>query len=139
MEKQTFRLCDSNRQQAAQAFVDAPDGWHLTLAPPTRSLDQNALLHKLFDLVAKQKNFMGRVLTPTQWKVLFVSGHATATGHGADMVPGLEGEFVNIRESTAQMGVKRMASLLEYVTAWCTENDVRIPAGHGYDSLNIRG
>lgn len=33
----------------------------------------------------------------------------------ADVLPGLEGEYVNIRESSAQMSVKRMASLIEYI------------------------
>ncbi|MDO9982934.1 recombination protein NinB, partial [Glaesserella parasuis] len=35
-----------------------------------------------------------------------------------------EGELVNIRESTAQMSVKRMASLIEYVQAYCDLNGV---------------
>ena len=58
--------------------------------------------------------------------MLFVSGHAIATGIGADVVPGLEGEFVNIRESTASMSKKRGSSLIEYVLAWCAENEVAI-------------
>lgn len=47
---------------------------------------------------------------------------------GADMVPGLESEFVNLRESTANMSVARSSSLIEYVVAWCAMNDVRLPA-----------
>lgn len=43
----------------------------------------------------------------------------------ADVLPGLEGEYVNIRESSAQMSVKRMASLIEYTTAWAIGQGVR--------------
>jgi hypothetical protein len=39
------------------------------------------------------------------------------------MVPGLEGEFVNLRESTAQMGIKRMISLIEYSQAYLDANE----------------
>lgn len=128
MDKLTIRLNERTREQAAQAFVDAPDGWYLTLKPATRSDDQNAMLHSLFGHVAKQAKWLGRTLNAVQWKVLFISGHAVATGLGSDMVPGLEGEFANIRESSAQMGVARMASLIEYVLAWCANNGVRLPA-----------
>jgi len=58
------------------------------------------------------------------WKVLLISGHAAATGDGNEVVPGLEGEFVNIRESSANMGVRRAASLLTYVLAYCDTNGI---------------
>ncbi|EYX18414.1 hypothetical protein BW97_17415 [Escherichia coli O69:H11 str. 07-4281] len=47
------------------------------------------------------------------------------TSQEADVLPGLEGEYVNIRESSAQMSVKRMASLIEYTTAWAIGQGVR--------------
>jgi hypothetical protein len=75
--------------------------------------------------VSKQLQYMNRWLTKDQWKVLFISGHAIATGQGADIVPGLEGEFTNIRESSAQMSIKRMASLIEYVSAYGADHEVQ--------------
>ncbi|WP_421566017.1 recombination protein NinB [Ochrobactrum sp. EDr1-4] len=44
---------------------------------------------------------------PEEWKVLLVSGHSVATKQQAEIVPGLEGEFINICESTARMSVER--------------------------------
>ena len=96
------------------------------LRQETRSDDQNRKLHATFGEVAQQAEWMGKKLAPEQWKVLFVSGHSVATKQGAEMVPGLEGEFVNIRESTAHMSKARLSSLLEYVMAWCAENDVEL-------------
>jgi hypothetical protein len=126
-------LNDRTRVQAAHALVDAPDGWSAVIKPSTRSLQQNALLHALFSDLSKRAQFHGRTLSAAQWKVLMISGHSVATGGGADIVPGIEGEFVNIRESSASMSIRRMNSLLEYVIAWCAMNNIRLPAGKGYE------
>lgn len=125
MKARTIRLNPATRPIARRMLDEAPDG-HLFSPPkePTRSLDQNALLHALFSDIAKQSTWHGRTLTPHQWKVLLISGHAIATGLGSDMVPGIEGEFVNIRESSARMSVSRMASLIEYVLAWCAVHQI---------------
>ena len=103
--------------------MQAPENHRVTIQPRTRSLDQNSMLHALFTEASKKCTWQGRKLTPTQWKVLFISGHAMATGLGADMIPGLEGEFVNIRESSAQMSVARMTSLIEYIHAWMADQE----------------
>lgn len=125
MERQVYQLVSSQvRQNAAQAVMTAPDDFRVEIKPRTRTLDQNALLHALFGAVAKHAQWGNRKLTADQWKVIFISGHAVATGLGSDMVPGLEGEFVNIRESSARMSVDRMTSLIEYIVAWCVNQGV---------------
>jgi len=137
-EKQTFILAHrAARQSAMRAVMYAPDGYLVEVKPKTRTLAQNALLHKFFSHVAKNTLHCGRVLTAAQWKTLFISGHAIATGMGADMLPGLEGEFVNIRESSAHMSVKRLSSLIEYIRAWCIERDIELSrfAPPGYELL----
>lgn len=98
----------------------------LELRAETRTTQQNRLLHALFTDVSRQAQWLGKTLPPEQWKLLFVSGHAVATGQGAEVAPGLEGEFLNLRESTARMGKARMASLLDYIMAWCTEHGVAL-------------
>lgn len=98
----------------------------LEVRPETRSDRQNRLLHALFGDVARQAEWLGKKRTPEEWKLLFVSGHAVATKQGADLVPGLEGEFLNLRESTARMGKARMASLLDYVMSWAVEHGVEL-------------
>lgn len=131
MEKQTFFL---RNEQIRRNLIDAINKLPLDEHHPLtvritdfdRSLLQNSLFHALCGDVAKQAVWLGETRTPVQWKTLFVSGHAVATGLGADVVPGLEGEFCNIRESTAKMGIKRMASLIEYSTSWAVGNGVRL-------------
>jgi hypothetical protein len=135
MDKLTIFLTPHNRRLAADAVHNRPDGHMLVLQERTRSNHQNALLHHLFGVAAKHLTFHGRKLSPTQWKTLYISGHAIATGIGADMIPGLEGEFVNIRESSAAMGVRRMNSLLEYVQAHLTTEGVPLSAPPGYAEI----
>ena len=70
--------------------------------------------------------FAGKERDAAQWKILLVSGHAMATKEGAEIVPGIEGEYVNLRESTARMTKARSSSLIEYALAFCAANSVEI-------------
>ena len=128
MTKRTVILTGPlQRQTAAQYLKDALDGWVMTLAEPKRKSDQNAKFHAICgDIARSGLAWGGKPRTGAQWKVLMVSGHAVATKEGADMVPGVEGEFVNLRESTALMSVKRSASLIEYTLAFAAMHDVKL-------------
>jgi len=128
MNKRTFILAhDLARQTALQAVKDAPDGYAVIVQERARTLDQNAKFHAICSDLAKSGiEWAGRQRTLLEWKVLLVSGHAVATNTPAEIVPGLEGEFINLRESTANMGKKRGSSLIEYSLAWCAMHDVRL-------------
>lgn len=93
---------------------------------PTRSLEQSALLHALFGELSKKAKWQGEKLTPEQWKVLMISAHTIATGAPCKLTVGLEGEMVNLRESSAKMSVKRLSSLIEYIYAWCAMNEINL-------------
>lgn len=99
------------------------------IQPMTRSLEQNSKLHALLSDISKQCEFNGQKRDIDTWKMIMVSAHKIATGGQAEMVIGLEGEVINLRESTAQMSVKRLASLIEYVQSWAVENDVILSDG----------
>ena len=115
-----FRLVHNiARTRAIEAVKSAPDGWIVRITEATRNLEQNAKFHAIcHDLAQAGIAWAGKPRTASQWKVLLVSGHAMATKQGAEMVPGLEGEWLNLRESTAAMSVSRMSSLIEYATAF---------------------
>lgn len=120
-----FKLNPTSRPYAVECVQNAPDGYVVKVNEPTRSLDQNAKFHAIcHDLERLRAVWAGKPRKAPEWKVLLVSGHAVATKLGAEIVPGLEGEFVNIRESTARMTKARSSSLIEYTLAWC--------AFHGY-------
>ena len=123
-----FEITHDRARSAIKAEVDAqPIGRWVKFMPATRSLKQNAQFHALCADAAKNLVYLGRRLTSQQWKTLFISGHSIATGLGADMIPGLESEYVNVRESSAEMGVGRMSSLIDYTSAWI-ENHAQVTA-----------
>jgi hypothetical protein len=110
---------DEARRRVASLAYDAPQGWRVTFEPPRRNSEQNAKFHAMCsDLAKAGAQWAGKRRNATEWKVLLVSGHAMATKEGAEIIPGLEGEFVNIRESTALMSVARSSSLIEYTAAF---------------------
>ncbi len=122
------------RERAKDAVKNAPDGWQVIVKPATRTTEQNAKFHALCSDIAKSgMKWAGKSRTAAQWKVLLVSGHAIATSEGAEIVPGIESEFVNLRESTALMSKKRGASLIEYTLAFCAANSIKLS---DYDRLN---
>lgn len=127
-EKRTVFLTTPRARETAHRYVDEwPDGYVVEFRAPNRTLDQNAKFHAICDEIAKSGfQWAGKPRTAAQWKVLLVSGHAAATKEGFDMVPGLEGEFVNLRESTALMSKKRSASLITYTLAFCDLNGIQL-------------
>lgn len=128
MTRRTFIMAhDMARQRAVEAVREAPEGYAVQISEPTRNSDQNAKFHAICGDIARSKlPWAGKPRTAVQWKVLMVSGHAVATKEGAEVLPGIEGEFVNLRESTALMSVKRSASLIEYTLAFCAMNEIRL-------------
>jgi len=125
-EKRVFVLSHPlARQRAIECVRDAPDGFAVEVKPQTRTLDMNAKFHAICgDLARSKLPWAGKPRTKAQWKVLLVSGHAIATKEGAEIIPGLENEFVNIRESTALMSKKRGAGLIDYSLAFCATHGV---------------
>jgi len=122
-----FLVHQEARNRAIQAVKDAHEGWMVEVKEPTRNLMQNAKFHAICsDIAASGLKWMGKPRTEAQWKTLLVSGHAIATGEDAEVIAGLEGEWVSVRESTARMSKKRTASLIEYALAFAVENGVNL-------------
>lgn len=127
-DRQTFRLINTHvRENAAKAVRSAPEGYAVIVRPPTRTLDQNAKLHALLsDLAASPMKWAGKRRTMDEWKAITISGHSVATDHPGEVIPGIEGEFVAIRESSASMSVARAASLIDYIEAFCVSHGVEL-------------
>lgn len=127
-EKRRFILINDHvRQNAVAAVMRAEAGAAVSVGPATRSLDQNAKFHAICsDLAKSPLAWAGKRRAADEWKVLLVSGHTKATEGEIEFVPGIEGEFVNIRESTARMSVARSSSLIEYALAFCASHGVEL-------------
>ncbi|MGK5049916.1 recombination protein NinB [Janthinobacterium sp. GB4P2] len=117
MKRPFVLVTDVVRRRCAQAVLDTPLGQAVVIQDVTRNLEQNAKFHAICGDFAKQLDFAGKRRTDVQWKILLISGHAVATGQGSEMMPGIEGEWCNLRESSASMSIARMTSLIEYALA----------------------
>lgn len=107
-------------RQEAKAQLMAGKRVVVRVDEETRRDGQNRKFHALCgDLERSKLKWMGKPRSAKEWKVLLVSGHAVATKEETEVIPGLEGEFINVRESTALMSVRRGASLIEYTLAFC--------------------
>lgn len=120
-----FLVGQRQRDYAKQCIDSAPEDFVCVLKQKTRTLEQNAKFHAMCTDVSKQCKYAGTKRTVQQWKLIFISGHAVATNQQAECVPGIEGEFINLRESSADMGIKRLGSVMEYMMAWGAEHEVK--------------
>ena len=128
-EKRTYKLVsDQVRAHCIDEIARAPLGKVVIVQDPTRTLEANARLHAMLTDISRQAKYMGKPRSVEVWKGIFVSGWAIATGQSPEIIPGLENEFISIRESTATMSGKRLASVMEYVEAWAINEGVRFRA-----------
>jgi len=109
------------RQRAVQGVLDAPEGYVVTIKPPTRSLEQNALLWSALTDVADQVVWHGRKLDTASWKHIFSSSLRKQ-----DVVPNLDGTgFVVMGVSTSQMSKAEMNELIELIFAFGAQHNVK--------------
>lgn len=127
-ERLTLRLL--NRQQAWSAIkgqvfpflAQVLQGGHtylLEIRKDTRSLDQNRRLWSLLSDLAHQVNWHGNKLTADEWKCVL-----TASLKRQKVVPGLDGGFVVLGQSTSKMTRAEMAELQELIAAFGAQQGV---------------
>ncbi len=130
MKKKLILVNEAIRSRAIQIVREAPLGYIVTVGERTRSLDQNDKFHAICgDMEKSGLIWCGRERSLAEWKVLLVSGHAKATSHEVEVVPGIEEEPVSILEATHLMTVSRMRSLIEYALSFCALNGITVRDG----------
>lgn len=125
-----FRLAHAEaRRRACAAIQQAPEGWVVRLTEPTRSLEQNAAMWaKLTDISAQVPWVVDYVddtpvqgmLTPEEWKHVFSAAYKRLR-----RVPGIDGGFVVLGQSTSRMTKAEMSDLLELMTSFGAERGVK--------------
>jgi hypothetical protein len=111
---------DFDREQAAAWALKAHDGMSITFKKSTRSLDQNSLMWARLTEIARQVDWYGRKLTPTDWKDMF-----TASLRKATSVPGIDpGTVVVLGLHTSDMTKDEMGLLLDLIDAFAAERGI---------------
>ncbi|MCF7536173.1 recombination protein NinB [Pseudomonas petrae] len=94
-----------------------------------RSSDQNRLLHAMLTDIANQVEHAGKKWDVLIWKRLLTAAWLREAGENPQFVPSLDGRGVDvIYERTSKLTVKQCASLLEWITAFAAEHQVRMTA-----------
>jgi len=111
------------RQLAAETCLSAPDGWICTIQEPTRSLEQNALLHTLLCEVGDVLGWRwsGVQVDMDDIKTIFVAAYRKITGHDSKFVVGIDGQPVMLSWRTRDFGKSECSDFIEYVNAWLAE------------------
>ena len=126
MTTRTFKLRRiEDRARAARAVAEATWGDTVTITGPLLTPEQSRKFHAICsDLEKSGFTWKGTPRSKAAWKMLLISGHAVATGDGHELMEGLEGELINLRESVATMERERGSSLIEYAVAFCAINSI---------------
>ena len=113
---------DTVRKRAAQWIAGAPTGTRVEFKEPKRTLDQNAKMWSMLTDIASQKEHFGRKYSPDEWKVIMLH----ALGKEVRFVPALDGQgFIPIGHRSSDLSKSEMSDLIEMMTAWGTQNNVR--------------
>lgn len=98
----------------------------LTIKDVDRSADQNKALHAMLTDIANQVEHAGKKWDVLIWKRLLTAAWLREAGDQPQMIPAVDGHgFDVIYERTSKLTVKQCASLLEWITAFGAEHEVR--------------
>ena len=125
MEKQTYLLRNSSvKQNCITAIQQLPTNTdkplQITIQEDTRSLAQNRMLWACLHDVSQQVVWYGRKMDSESWKHVF-----SAALKQQETVPGINGGFVVLGQSTSKMRVSEMRDLITIIHAFGAEQNVR--------------
>lgn len=117
---------DRRRLIASLQGLDLSKPRKVSIADEDRTAEQNAKLHALLSDIACQVEHAGKKWSVLIWKRLCTAAWLREIGENATMIPALDGNgFDVIYEKTSKLGVRKCASLIEWVQAFGAEHQVR--------------
>lgn len=121
MSKRILKITGDAARRAACGYVQqAPEGYVVTIAEPTRNLEQNALMWCLLDCMANQADWHGNKLNAEEWKDLLSAGLVQSKA-----VPNLTGNgFVILGQRTSKLSKSQFAALIELIYSVGTDKGV---------------
>lgn len=129
MKKTLYLTHPEARRQALSQLCLAPDGYKVTIEPPKRSLDQNALLWPLLACFSEQLewhvNGEKTFLEPECWKDILTAAFKSET-NPIRVTPGLNGGVVLIGTRTSKMNKAEFSEFLEFIYATAAERGVQV-------------
>lgn len=117
---------DRARLMGYIAGLDLSKPRKVAITDEDRTAEQNAKLHAMLTDISHQVEHAGKKWNVLIWKRLCTASWLRELGENATLIPALDGNgFDVIYEKTSRLGVKRCASLIEWVAAFGAEHDVK--------------
>jgi class 3 adenylate cyclase len=128
MTKRVFKLVHSQaRQGAERAVKEAPDGFVVTVAEPTRSLDANAAMWVVLQAFADQLQWPvnGAMvwMTADEWKDVLSAAYKRES---VKVAMGMDGGMVMLGSRTSKFSVREMSEFIDFLHATAAARDVDV-------------
>lgn len=128
--KQTFILAhEQARRRAGWAVAEAPEGWVVTVAEPTRSTDQNSAQWPILEAFAQQLEWPvnGRMtkMDADDWKAILTAAYRRELSRVAF---GLDGGMVLLGARTSKFTKKEFSDWLEFLHSVAADRGVVVYA-----------
>ena len=125
--KQTFILAhDTARQRAVDAIRTAPAGMVVTVAEPTRNLEQNAAQWPILNAYAKQKqlcvNGSMEWVSAEEWKDVLTGAHKEELAR----VASYRGRMVILGKRTSKFVKSEFSEWLDWLNAAAIEDGIEV-------------
>ncbi len=108
------------RKAICRHVMTADEGYIVTIAEPSRNLEQNAKMWAMLADLSAQTDWHGNRLNPEEWKDLLSAGLVQSK-----VVPNMTGNgFVILGQRTSKLSKSQFAALIELITAFAVERGV---------------
>ena len=108
------------RKAICRHVLTADEGYIVTIAEPSRNLEQNAKMWAMLADISEQTDWHGNKLNPEEWKDLLSAGLVQSK-----VVPNITGNgFVILGQRTSKLSKSQFAALIELITAFAVERGV---------------
>jgi hypothetical protein len=108
------------RKAICRHVLTADEGYIVTIAEPSRNLEQNAKMWAMLADLSAQTDWHGNKLNPEEWKDLLSAGLVQSK-----VVPNMTGNgFVILGQRTSKLSKSQFAALIELITAFAVERGV---------------
>lgn len=121
MTKRTLTITgEVARKAICNHVMTADEGYIVTIAEPSRNLEQNAKMWAMLADISEQTDWHGNKLNPEEWKDLLSAGLVQSK-----VVPNMTGNgFVILGQRTSKLSKSQFAALIELITAFAAERGV---------------
>lgn len=110
---------ETARRLAAAQCMTAPEGWHVIVQEPSRTLDQNAYQWPYLEGFSKQVQWPvnGKMewLSPEEWKDILTA--AFENDVSPRVAQGLDGGIVMLGRRTSKFGKRKFAEWMDWLMA----------------------